>query len=65
MEVSSAPDACGGQDVVVSLHWEDGDWESLGEIVRIECPYRRDLRSSVMGVRLQEALPHEHLTSHE
>lgn len=65
MEVPSALDACVGQDVVVSLHWEDGEWESPGQIVRFESPYWRDLRSSVMGVRLDCALPHDLLVAHD
>lgn len=65
MEVPSALDACVGQEVIVSLHWADGQWESPGEIVRFESPYWRDLRSSVMGVRLARALPHDLLVPNE
>lgn len=65
MEVPSALDACVGQEVIVSLHWEGGEWESPGEIVRFESPYWRDMRSSVMGVRLEAALPHDLLIPHE
>lgn len=57
MEVPSALDACVGQEVVVSLHWKDGEFESPGEIVRFESPYWRDGTSSVMGVRLDKAIP--------
>jgi hypothetical protein len=59
MEVPSALDACVGQEVIVSLHWEGGDFESQGEIVRFESPYWRDLTKSVMGVRLEGAIPHD------
>ena len=65
MEVPAALDACIGQDVVVSLHWEGGTWESPGQIVRFESPYWRDLRTSVMGVRMERALPHELLMPHD
>jgi len=65
MEVPSALDACVGQEVIVSLHWADGQWESPGGIVRFESPYWRDLRSSVMGVRLARALPHDLLVPNE
>ncbi len=57
MEVPAALDACVGQEVVVSLHWDDGEFESLGEIVRFESPYWRDGASSVMGIRLENAIP--------
>lgn len=57
MEVPSALDACVGQEVVVSLHWSNGEFESLGEIVRFESPYWRDGSSSVMAVRLESAIP--------
>ena len=57
MEVPSPLDACVGQEVVVSLHWEAGEFESPGEIVRFESPYWRDVTKSVMGVRLENAIP--------
>ncbi len=63
MEVPSALDACVGQEVIVSLHWEGGDFESLGEIVRFESPFWRDISKSVMGLKLRDALPMELLAS--
>lgn len=65
MEVPSALDACVGQEVVVSLHWEAGEFESPGEIVRFESPYWRDVSKSVMGVRLENAIPSALLRSSE
>ena len=57
MEVPSALDGCVGQEVIVSLHWDGGDFESPARIVRFESPFWRDLTKSVMGVRLEDALP--------
>ncbi len=65
MEVPSALDACVGQEVVVSLHWEAGEFESPGESVRFESPYWRDVSKSVMGVRLENAIPSALLRSSE
>ncbi len=62
MEVPTTLDACVRQEVVASLHWDGGEFESLGEIVRFEGPYWRDPTKSVMAVRLKEPLPHELLT---
>jgi hypothetical protein len=64
MEVPNSLDACIGQEVIASLHWDGGTWESLGEIVRFESPYWRDPLKSVMGVRLTHALPHDLLVPH-
>ena len=51
MEVPSALDACVGQDVVVSLHWEDGEWESPGQIVRFESPLPKDFDETLRRLR--------------
>lgn len=57
MEVPSKLDACVGQDVIVTLKWPGGVFESEGQIVRFESPYWKDGESSVMGVRLDHPLP--------
>ncbi len=57
MEVPAVLDACEGQEVIASLHWDGGDWESPALIVRFESPYWRDPSKSVMGVRLARAVP--------
>ena len=62
MEVPSTLDACVQQEVVASLTWEGGSYESLGEIVRFEGPYWKDPTKSVMAIRLKNALPSVLLT---
>ena len=57
MEVPAALDAVVGQEVIVSLHWEGGEFESPAEIVRFESPFWRDVSKSVMGLKLESALP--------
>ncbi|MEO7966086.1 MAG: hypothetical protein ABIT38_19460 [Gemmatimonadaceae bacterium] len=63
MEVPTALDACVGQEVIVSLHWDGGMFESQAEIVRFESPFWRDVTKSVMGLKLESALPSSLLVS--
>lgn len=59
MEVPSRLDAVVGQEVVVTLTWRGGTFESEATIVRFESPYWRDGASSVMGLHLEHPLPPE------
>ncbi len=62
MEVPQSADVVLGQQVMVHLEWEGGTFESTGEVVRFESPYWKDGFSSVMGLRLEAALPPELLS---
>ena len=57
MEVPHRLDAVVGQDVVVTLTWRGGTFETEATIVRFESPYWRDGTSSVMGLHLAQPLP--------
>lgn len=63
MEVPSRLDACVGQEVVVTLTWPNGAFETGATIVRFESPYWRDGASSVMGLQLAQRLPAELIAS--
>ncbi|MBC7897157.1 MAG: hypothetical protein H7066_17190 [Cytophagaceae bacterium] len=57
IEVPNRLDACVGQEVVVTLTWPGGTFESEATIVRFESPYWRDGASSVMGLHVAQTLP--------
>jgi hypothetical protein len=65
MEVPAVLDACEGQEVIASLHWEGGEFESPATIVHFTSPYWRNPRKSVMGLRLTEPLPPDLLVPSE
>ena len=59
MEVPDTADVAIGQEVLVCLRWAHGEFETTAEIVRFESPYWKDRWSSVMALRLRDALPSE------
>lgn len=59
MEVPETADIAVGQEVLVCIRWAHGEFETSAEIVRFESPYWKDHWTSVMALRLRDALPSE------
>ena len=57
IEVPKRLDAVCGQQVRVSLRWASREFQAIAEVVRIESPYWKDGRTSVMGLHLDATLP--------
>jgi hypothetical protein len=57
MQVPTQLDASVGQEVVVTLRWPGGIWESEGRVVRLETAAGPGGPRRLMGVHMQSQLP--------
>lgn len=57
VEILGPLDVVAGEDVVVSLRWEGGSFESPATIVRFDSPYQGDPGRQAMALQLRHPVP--------